>query len=184
MTMHAPCSCSSCSDLIARRGFLRLAGLGAVGAALAPIGAWAQQTKPTYEAMLLSCIDPRIIDPVHNYMTKNQLDGRYSQFIFAGAAVGVSAPIFSAWHETFWENLQVSLDLHGIKRLIAINHRDCGAARTAYGPGSIGTPAAETETHRWVLTAFKEEAQRRQPHLQRIDGYLMALDGSVELLTA
>jgi hypothetical protein len=33
-------------------------------AGFTPVRSWAQ--KPTYEAMLLSCIDPRIVDPVHN----------------------------------------------------------------------------------------------------------------------
>jgi carbonic anhydrase len=109
------------------------------------------------------------------------LDGHYSQFIFAGAAVGVEAPAFAAWRQTFWDNLAASIDLHRITRVIAIDHRDCGAAKIAYGADSIATPGIETETHRRVLTAFKAEVARRHPDL-RVEGLLMALDGKVEIL--
>ena len=30
--------------------------------------------------------------------------------------------------------------MHHIKRIIAIDHRDCGAAKLAYGDASIATP--------------------------------------------
>lgn len=86
MVSHCPmlrkCACLSGADLIAdastRRSFFSfLAGMG-LSVGFTPVRTWAQ--KPTYEAMLLSCIDPRIIDPVHNYMNARDLDRRYSQF--------------------------------------------------------------------------------------------------------
>jgi carbonic anhydrase len=185
MPPHDPCTCRSCAELMAgsvsRRGLLRWAGLGAAGAALAPYAAWAQ-AKPTYDAMVLSCIDPRIIDPVNAYMTKGGMAGRYSQFVIAGAAVAVEAPLFKTWHETFWDNLKASIDLHKISRVIAIDHRDCGAAKLAYGADSIATPEKETATHRRVLAALKREMHHRHPAIA-VDGYLMALDGQIEQLT-
>jgi len=180
------CACRSCADLLAsghgRRNFLRLAGLGTIGAVLAPYGAWGQ-VKPTYDAMVLSCIDPRIIDPVNRYLAQNNLLGKYSQFTIAGAAVAVEAPLFRSWHQTFWDNLATSIDLHKINRLIAIDHRDCGAAKLAYGPDSIATRAKETETHRKVLALFKHQMHQRHPTMA-VEGYLMDLDGQVERLTS
>ena len=32
-----------------------------------------------YEAMLLSCIDPRMVTPVYKYMDQRGLTGQYSQ---------------------------------------------------------------------------------------------------------
>ena len=49
------------------------------------------------------------------------------------------APASAKWHETFWDNLAASIGLHGIKSVIAIDHRDCGAARIAYGDASVAT---------------------------------------------
>jgi hypothetical protein len=73
-------------------------------AGFTPVRSWAQ--KPTYEAMLLSCIDPRIVDPVHNYMNARDLDGKYSQFTIAGAAIAAEAKAFQTWHQlsgTTWQ---------------------------------------------------------------------------------
>src|SRR5579863_9223236 len=99
--MQEGCACRSpndpAADAIRRRSFLRLLARTAAGVALAPIGILAQQ-KPAYEAMVLSCIDPRIIDPVHNYLSARGLDGKYSQFTIAGAAIATEAKAFAQWH--------------------------------------------------------------------------------------
>jgi carbonic anhydrase len=136
--------------------------------------------KPTYEAMLISCIDPRMVDPVHRYMSTRGLDGKYSQFVIAGAAIAAQAKAFASWHQTLWDNLATSVDLHKIKRVIAIDHRDCGAARIAYGPDSIADRATETATHRKVMMAFKDDVHKRHPTLE-VETGLMALDGSIEM---
>jgi carbonic anhydrase len=130
-----------------------------------------------YDAMILGCIDPRLQGPVRDYAVAHGLNGLYSQFVFAGAAIGAVAPKFAAWHETFWDNLATSVQLHRIKRVIAIDHRDCGAAKIAYGDDSIATPQKEDATHRAALAEFRAEVAKRQPQL-RVETLLMALDGS------
>jgi carbonic anhydrase len=179
------CPCRSSddptADAIRRRSFLRLLARTAAGVALAPIGILAQQ-NPAYEAMVLSCIDPRIIDPVHNYMSARGLDGKYSQFTIAGAAIAAEAKAFAHWHQTFWDNLAASIELHKIKMVIAIDHRDCGAARIAYGPASIADLSAETDTHKRVLTSFRQEVQHKHPGFG-VETGLMALDGSIQMFT-
>lgn len=131
-----------------------------------------------YEAMLLSCIDPRMQEPVRDYLVKRGLSGQYSQFTFAGAAIGAVAPKFASWHNTFWENLAASIELHNIKSVIAIDHRDCGAAKMAYGPDSTATPQKEDATHKAAFAEFRKESMKRHPNL-KVETLLMALDGSV-----
>ena len=89
--------------------------------------------KKKYQAMVLSCIDPRFQSIVFNYLKKRNLNGKYSSFIIAGSAIGVTAPKFKKWYKTFWDNLEISIKLHKIKKLIVINHRDCGAAKIING---------------------------------------------------
>ena len=108
--------------------------------------------------------------------------GQYSQFTIAGAAIGVVAPAFAEWHKAFWDNLATSIKIHGIETVIAIDHRDCGAARIAYGDASIATPEVETETHRAAMAEFRKEVGERQPQL-KIETILMALDGSIVVFT-
>jgi hypothetical protein len=164
---------------INRRGPLRAAGAGVLLAALPAALARAEGGK--YEAMILACIDPRFQDPVHAYAAKRGLTGQYSQFVIAGAAVGVVAPAFADWHKTFWDNLAASIQLHQIGKVIAIDRRDCAAARIAYGDAAFTDPARETETHRQVLATFRQEVGARHPTLE-IETGLMALDGSIEML--
>ncbi|HJN47000.1 MAG TPA: carbonic anhydrase [Vicinamibacterales bacterium] len=130
-------------------------------------------------AMVLACIDPRFQELVTNYTTGRGLTGRYSQFTVAGAAIGVVAPRFENWHATFWDNLDASVELHRITTVIAINHRDCGAAEIAYGAAAVADATCETRTHREALAEFRRQLAVRHPQLG-VETGLMALDGTLE----
>ena len=84
-----------------------------------------------YEAMVLSCIDPRFQPKVYKYLKTKKLTGKYSAFTIAGASVGVTHSKFKKWHGTFLDNLSASKQLHKINQLIVINHQDCSAAKIA-----------------------------------------------------
>lgn len=176
-------ACSCCRGLFStrldRRGLLRAAGVIGVAAA-APFAALAAEGD--YEAMLVSCIDPRLVTPVYKYMDGRGLGGKYSQFVIAGAAIAVVAPKFAAWRAAFWDNVATSVELHRLSRVIAVDHRDCGAARIAYGDSSIADPQVETKTHREVLAEFRMAVAEHHPQLT-IETGLMALDGSIEMFT-
>jgi hypothetical protein len=156
-----------------------LAGSAGLLAAASPFAAFAEEGD--YDAMLLSCIDPRMVSPVYKYMDQRGLTGQYSQLVIAGAAIAVVAPKFEVWRPAFWDNLATTVQLHHIKRLIAIDHRGCGAAEIAFGASSIANPQTETETHRKVLAELRNEVGKRQPGLT-IETGLMALDGSIQIL--
>ena len=174
---HLPsCACGGSGSTVDRRWLLRGGAAAAVMLTATPLPALA--VGGNYEAMILACIDPRLQDPVHAYAAKRNLIGKYSQFVIAGAAIGVVSPKFADWHKTFWDNLAVTIQLHQIKRVIAIDHRDCGAAAIAYGQDAVATPTKETETHREALARFRKEVGERQPTIG-VEMILMALDGSV-----
>jgi hypothetical protein len=177
---HVACGCSSLIAQPLTRRHLIAAALAAAGTVgLDPT--WAQAAEGNYEAMLLSCIDPRFTGKQRRFMTDRHLRGKYSHFSFAGAAIGAVAPSFADWHKTFWDNLATSIQLHRIRSVVALNHRDCGAAKIAYGDAAVANRAAETETHRAALAEFRKQAGERQPTLRVITA-LLALDGSMELL--
>jgi carbonic anhydrase len=108
--------------------------------------------------------------------------GKYSQFTFAGASIGVVAPAFKTWAPAFWDNLAASIQLHNIPKVIAMNHRDCGAAKIAYGADKVANRQIETETHKAALLEFRKQVGERQPKLTTELG-LMAIDGKVENFT-
>jgi len=181
--IHGFGRCTCCADLLARRFdrryLLRAAGSLGLAAGLAPFMAIA--ASGDYEAMVLSCIDPRFQEPVTKYTAAQGLTGNYSQFTFAGAAIGVVAPAFKDWHKTFWDNLAATIQLHNIKRVIAVNHRDCGAAKIAYGEAAVADAQKETETHRAALAEFRKQVGENQPKL-KVETGIMALDGKFEPL--
>ena len=83
-----------------------------------------------YEAMVLSsCIDPRCQSKLYNILKKKKLTKNTVLLILLGSAIGVTSNQFKNWHEVFWKNLDISIKLHGIKKLIVLNHTDCGAAK-------------------------------------------------------
>ena len=179
--LHA---CTCCGDLLAgrldRRHFLQAAGAAGLAAALLPRMAFAASGH--YEAMVLGCIDPRVQEPVRLYTAQRGLTGKYSQFVIAGAAIGVVAEPFKDWHKAFWDNLATSVQLHNIKSVIAIDHRDCGAAKIAYGETKVATPEIETETHKAALMEFRKQVKEKQPNLG-VETGLIALDGSIQMFT-
>jgi carbonic anhydrase len=160
-----------------RRHFLQLSA-GAGLALSLPGAGFAAEGK--YEAMLLTCIDPRFPEPTFEYMKSRGMIGKYSQFTLAGAAIGVVAPAFKAWHRTFWDNLAASIQLHNITNVIALDHRDCGAAKIAYGAAKVANAQAETQTHKAALMQFRREVRKRHPRIA-VETGLMAVDGKVEM---
>ena len=130
---------------------------------------------------MLSCIDPRFPELTRAYTASRGLTGKFSQFVMAGAAIGVVAPAFKNWHNTFWDNLAASIQLHNIPKVIAIDHRDCGAAAIAYGKEKVANPTVETETHRTALSEFRKQVGQRHPKLA-VETGLMSIDGKVEPL--
>ena len=180
-------SCACCTPAfdqkLDRRRLLNLAGAGVMAGAFMPWRCLAEdicETGKKYEAMVLSCIDPRMQKPVTDYLTDQGLTCNYSQITLAGAAIGAVAPKFKDWHLTFWENLDLTLDIHKIPRVIVINHRDCGAAEAAYGPFERNSKA-ETQLHRTVLKDFHAQILKHHPQLE-VEMLLMGLDGQVQRL--
>ncbi len=180
-THSADCTC--CGDLLGarynRRRFLQ--ATASVGL-LAAFPSFAFAAEGNYDAMLVTCIDPRFPEPYFNYMKGRDMVGKYSQFTFAGAAIGVVAPAFKTWAPAFWDNLAASIQLHHIPKVIAINHRDCGAAKIAYGAEKVANAQIETETHKASLMEFRKQVNERQPKLA-VETGLMALDGKVEMFS-
>jgi hypothetical protein len=167
------CGCDAVSSHghhLPRRGLLRLATAAGFGFALAPVVGRAQGKD--YRAMLLSCVDPRTQTPIAAWMNAPAagshaigLDGKYSQFTVAGAAVGVTAPAFKGWEATFWDNLGASIQLHGITNLIAVDHGNCGALGIAYGQRVLDDPKLEWAAHLADAKELKEELAVRHPDL-------------------
>ena len=127
--------------------------------------------------MVLSCIDPRFQPIIFDYLKKKKLKGKYSYFTIAGSAIGVTANKFKKWHKTFWDNLDTSIKLHKIKKLIVINHKDCGAAKLINCKKKF-TNLRELKIHKESFVKIKKMFKKKNRNL-KIETYLISLDKKV-----
>ena len=134
--------------------------------------------KSNYKAMVLSCIDPRFQPIVYNYLRKKKLIGKYSSFTIAGSAIGVTANKFKRWHKIFWDNFEISIKLHNIKKLIVINHRDCGAAKIINGKKEF-SDINETKVHKDSFKKIKKLFKKKYPKLS-IELKIISLNSKVK----
>ena len=128
--------------------------------------------------MVLSCMDPRFQPLIYNHLKKKKLNGKYSALTIAGSAIGVTANKFKKWHKVFWDNFKISVKLHNIKKLIVINHRDCGAAKKINDKKEFSS-TNETRIHKNSFQKIKKIFKKKYPKL-KIELKLISLKGKVE----
>jgi carbonic anhydrase len=131
------------------------------------------------EALLLTCIDHRLPELITRYMAERGLTGRYDYLAMAGAALGVTADRFPAWDVAFRQHIELALQLHGIRRLMVMDHRDCAAYRQIHGEEALASAEKERAIHASTLGLLRERIKVRFPQLE-VELLLIALDGSVE----
>lgn len=166
-----------------RRGFLKLATLGAGVTLMAPMMMSRPARAGSVDTLLLSCMDYRLMGHVAGYMNARNMQANYDHVILAGASLGALTDKKPAWGEAFWDHVAVAKELHHIKRLIVMDHRDCGAYKVFLGMDVASDPAKETEVHGQYLTKLKAMVKERHPDLE-VELLLMGLDGAVEKLAA
>ena len=133
--------------------------------------------KSKFKAMVLSCIDPRFQHLVHNHLKKKRLIGKYSAFTIAGSSIGVTHKKFKQWHKTFYDNLDTSIQLHKIKKLIVINHKDCGAAKIVNGNKEFNS-VNEKKIHNDSFSIIKKKIKKKFPKL-KVELNLISLDSKI-----
>ena len=78
---YAPVCCGDMlSKANSRREFMRLAGGAVLFSSFGMLSAGVQAASGNYEAMVLSCIDPRFQDLVNKKQASDGLSGKYSAF--------------------------------------------------------------------------------------------------------
>jgi carbonic anhydrase len=138
--------------------------------------------QPSAEALLLTCMDFRLPDAVHRYMAGRGLSGAYDHIILAGASLGALTHRYPAWSVTFRNHLALAVELHGIRRVLLLDHRDCAAYRHIFARDLAADPDDETTVHAQQLAAVRDAIKRQHPTLA-VEMLLMSLDGAVEQIS-
>jgi carbonic anhydrase len=163
-----------CECRIDRRALGKILA-GAAGAGWLPGAARAAEVT----ALGITCIDYRLVGDTAHFFADKNLTKDYDQVSLAGASLAAVSSKFPASSAAFWEHIKIAKQLHHIKKVIVVDHRDCGAFKVAYGKAYRGDAEGETEQHKQVMERVKAQMAKSHPDLA-CEFYLMALDGKTE----
>ena len=130
------------------------------------------------QALLLTCIDYRFIDIENNFLKQQNLTGKYDWVSLAGASLALRNFPSNADTKAFWEQLDLSVKLHQIEKIVIIDHQDCGAYKTKFDTNLIENPTEELETHQKYLRSAAKAIGDTYPHLN-VELYFAQLDGNI-----
>lgn len=164
---------------LGRRRFVQLATLGGSAALLGSFLPATAYAAGGTDALLLSCMDYRLVDETEAFMAGRGMKNKYDHIVLAGASLGAITSKFPAWNQAFWEHLDVAISLHHIHKVIILDHRDCGAYKVVLGEDFGKLPEKETQVHAETLMALRKQILAKYPQLE-VETFLMALDGSVQ----
>ena len=136
-----------------------------------------QMTAHHAKAMVITCMDFRLIDDAVKYLDSIGYNNNYDEFILAGASLGYNQTKFAAWTETLDKHIELAESLHEIKEVIVIDHMSCGAYKIFYDKNSIPRDD-EIKLHKENFEIFRNSIKSKYPHLA-VKTLLMDLDGKI-----
>jgi hypothetical protein len=166
-----------------RRQFLRhLLGVGVLTTAslIDPAIARAEQKVP--KALVLSCIDYRILEAERYFLSLQNLGGQYDFTALAGASLALSGMPHQYDADAFWDQLDISYRLHHIKKVIILDHQDCAVFQYKIDPNLADNPELELTTHTEYLSRAYWAIRDRYPDLN-IELYFVNLNTDVKQIS-
>lgn len=114
------------------------------------------------EALVLTCIDFRFHNKLKEAIAKLKIKN-YDLMSLAGGAKNLASPKKSEYQKTVLDNIKLAADLHKIKKVILVNHIDCGAYG---GSGQHKNLREEIVFHKSELKKAEEFVKRIFPNLK------------------
>lgn len=114
------------------------------------------------EAVVVTCIDFRFQDYINDWISKNIPPKSHDRVAFAGGVKNL---------EIILGQIETSKRLHEIKKVVLINHEDCGAY------GESGTLEKHTED----LKNAEQRVKEKLPDVE-VETYYLHLNGTFEVI--
>lgn len=115
------------------------------------------------DAVVVTCIDFRFQEYITNWIKENFPSQEHDRVALAGGVFGL---------ETVLKQVEISNKLHHIRRVIFINHEDCGAY------GEEGTYEKHVADLQNAASKVKEQFSKLE-----VETYYLRLDGTFEKTT-
>jgi hypothetical protein len=171
------------SPIANRRQFLRyIMGAGVTIAASTIDPAIARAEKKVPKALVLSCIDYRILEAERYFLSLQNLGGQYDFVALAGGSLALSGLPHQYDAEAFWDQLDISYRLHQIKKVMILDHEDCSVYQYKIDPNLANSPELELTTHTEYLSRAYWAIRDRYPDLN-IELYFVKLNTEVKQIS-
>ena len=128
------------------------------------------------KAIVLSCMDFRLLDDIVYFMNNSGYNNNYDQFILAGASLGYNQEKYPEWSLLFKTHVDLAEKLHHVKEVICLDHDKCGAYKLFYPDMK---PEEEKGLHIENILKFEKAMARLHPNIT-LHAFFMSLDGSCE----
>jgi carbonic anhydrase len=182
--MQDNCRCSDCAG-IDRRRFLKYlvgaASLTAVTMASAPPALAEKKPPKMPKALVLSCIDYRVLEAERYFLSLQNLGNLYDMTALAGSSLALSGVPHQADAMAFWDQLDISYRVHHIKKVIILDHQDCAAFAYKINPQLSDDPKLELQTHQESMSRAYWAIRDKYPDLN-IELYFVSLNAEVKSL--
>lgn len=142
------------------------------------------------KALVLTCIDFRLIDKAVTYLNSIGYTENYDEFILAGASLGYNTSLsslnYSGWDKVLENHIDISYSLHNIKEIIALDHIDCGAYKAQLNNGASFEKYDELGKHVENLNIFRSRINTKyikddESPKYNVNLLLMRLNGTVDV---
>jgi len=132
------------------------------------------------DAAVLYCFDHRINIAVRKFLKKRKIE-HFDMIVVAGGGKTLASPRNDAERDFILEQVGTSIRLHQAKRVLVMNHSDCGA----YGglANFKEDRTAEADFHRSELLRAQELLTSRFPGIM-VEPYFVTFDGIWEVRNA
>lgn len=121
------------------------------------------------ESIIVTCIDFRLQEAINNWISQNFAPKTFDRVALAGGVKNL---------DTILGQIEIAHSLHHIKRVVLINHEDCGA----YGQENFPDTEVEHNKHTQDLTEARAKITAAYPHL-KVGTYFLHLDGTFKLIS-
>ncbi len=136
-----------------------------------------QLTAHTAKALVITCMDFRLIDDAVYFLNSKGYNNNYDNIILAGASLGYNQTKYDSWKKTVDDHIGLAKKLHHIKEIIVIDHMDCGAYKLFYEKTKLSR-TEEIKLHKENFAKFEKLIYQTYPEL-KVYCYLMDIDGKI-----
>jgi hypothetical protein len=140
-----------------------------------------KQYSEEARALVIGCMDFRLPDETAQFLQRRGLLDQYDYISWPGATLAISNDENSEMTQQMLKAIGLSNKLHHTKRIILIDHRDCGAYKLKFGPEHAQEKGKETEIHKDHMMKVKKLLDEKFPDLEK-EFLLLGLDGKVETI--